>query len=225
MVEPVAQNGAPKRAQNRLAGAACLVLFALAAAALLSSIQQSTRQRIADNELAERLKSLQALLPTSVYDNEPHKDYMSAVDTGLLGSNKPLPIYRIRRGEQPIAAIVTAVAPNGFSGKIRILVSIDMRGKIIGVRAVSHSETPGLGDRIEAEKSDWINGFAGLSTTDPLTPEWILDRDGGNFDHLTGATVSSRAVLNAAKNAVIYFNANNAEIFSAPSEWQPETEQ
>lgn len=225
MVEPAAQNGTAKRAQNRLAGAICLVLFALASAILLSNIQQSTRQRIADNELAERLKGLQALLPASGHDNEPHKDFMFVTSADLLGSDKPVPIYRVRQGKQPIAAILTAVAPNGFAGKIRILVSIDVRGEIIGVRAISHTETPGLGDRIEAKKSDWIKSFAGLVIADPMTSEWILDRDGGSFDHLTGATVSSRAVLNAARNAVIYFNINSAEIFSAPSEWLSETGQ
>jgi electron transport complex protein RnfG len=92
------------------------------------------------------------------------------------------------------------------------------------VRVTSHKETPGLGDRVEATKSDWIKGFTGLTSVDPMASEWVLDRDGGSFDHLTGATVSSRAVLNAARNAVIYFNANSTEIFSAPSEWLSETD-
>jgi electron transport complex protein RnfG len=225
MAEPTAQSDTRKRMQNRFAGGIYLVLFALAAAFLLSNIQQSTRQRIADNELAERLKGLQALLPAAGYDNEPHKDFIFVNNADLLGSDKALPVYRVRRGERPIAAIVTAIAPNGFSGKIRILASIDVQGEIIGVRAISHTETPGLGDRIEAKKSDWIKGFTGLATGDPMTSEWVLDRDGGSFDHLTSATVSSRAVLNAARNAVIYFNANSAEIFSAPSEWLPEVNQ
>ena len=225
MVEPAAQTDTPRRAQSRLAGAIYLILFALAAAWLLSNVQQTTRQRIADNELAERLKALQALLTAGQYDNEPHKDFIFATSPDLLGSEKPLPIFRVRLGQQPVAAVLTTVAPRGFSGTIRTLVSIDVQGELIGVRAISHSETPGLGDRIEAKKSDWINGFRGLTTADPTTPEWILDRDGGSFDRLTGATVSSRAVLNAARNAVIYFNANSAEIFSAPSEWLSETDQ
>jgi electron transport complex protein RnfG len=224
MVEPAAQSNTPRRAQSRLAGAICLVLFALAAAWLLSSIQQTTRQRIADNELAERLKGLQALLPEGRFDNEPHKDFILVTSADLLGSEKPLPIFRARLGQQTVAAILTAVAPNGFAGKIRILVSVDMQGEIIGVRAISHNETPGLGDRIEAKKSDWIMGFAGLATADPTTSDWKLERDGGNFDQLTGATVSSRAVLNAARNAVLYFNANSAEILSAPSEWLSEAD-
>lgn len=225
MVEPDTQSDTPKRAQNRLAGAIYLVLFAFTAAWLLANVQQCTQQRIADNELAERLKSLRVLLPADGYDNEPHKDFIFVTSADLLGSRKPLPVYRVRRGQQPVAAVLTAVARNGFSGTISMLVSIDVHGEMIGVRIISHTETPGLGDRIEAKKSDWIKGFTGLTTSDPMASAWVLDRDGGSFDHLTGATVSSRAVLNAARNAIIYFNANSAEIFSAPSVWLSETDQ
>jgi len=224
MAERTDQTDAPKRVQNRLAGAIYLVVFALLSTLFLSNIQQATQQRIADNELAERMKALQALLPETGYDNEPHNDFVYVTSEDLLGSDERLPVYRIRRDGQPIAAVVTAVAPNGFSGIIRMLVSIDLNGEIIAVRVVSHTETPGLGDRIEADKSDWIRKFSGLATVDPMAAKWALDRDGGTFDHLTGATVSSRAVLNAARNAVIYFNANRAELFSAPSESPPETD-
>ena len=217
MAKPTEHSPAPRGARNRLTGAMYLILFAVAATWLLSNVQQCTRQRIADNELAERLKVLQALLPTGQFDNEPHQDFIYVTSADLLGSEKPLPVYRIRQGERPVAAIVTTVAPNGFSGKIRLLVSIDLRGQVLGLRVTSHTETPGLGDAIEASKSDWINGFTGLSTANPLASEWVLDRDGGSFDRLTGATVSSRAVLGAARNAVLYFNANSAELFSAPA--------
>ena len=157
------------------------------------------------------------MLPEGRFDNEPHKDFIYVTDPDLLGSDKPLPVYRVRMGSDPVAAVITAVAPNGFSGKIRMLVSINGRGQLLGVRVTSHSETPGLGDAIEADKSDWILGFVGLSTADPLTSDWRLDKDGGSFDRLTGATVTSRALLGAVRNAVIYFNANRDELFSAPT--------
>jgi electron transport complex protein RnfG len=219
MVEPAAQRDGSKTGQRRFAGAIYLVLFALAAAWLLSAVQQRTYQRIADNELAERLKSLRDLLPEGRYNNEPHKDFMFATSADLLGSDNPLPVYRIRRGAQPVAAVLTAVAPNGYAGKIHMLVSIDVQGKLIGVRVTAHRETPGVGDGIEVKKSAWIKGFAGLAAADPMVPEWLLERDGGAFDQLTGATTTSRAVLIAARNAVIYFNDHTEEIFSAPSEF------
>jgi electron transport complex protein RnfG len=222
MAESTEQNAKPGITQNRLVGAIYLVLFAIAAAWLLANAQKYTRQRIADNELAARLKDLQVLLPHGRFDNEPHKDFIFVTDAELLGSRERLPVYRIRRGQTPVGAVVTAVAPNGFSGKIRLLVSIDLNGEVLGVRVTSHTETPGLGDAIESGKSDWINGFAGLGTADPLENAWILSTDGGSFDKISGATVSSRAVLGAARNAVLYFNSNNAELFSAPSMTLPE---
>lgn len=222
MADTNEQDVMPRPLKSRLRGALYLVIFAIFAAWILSNIHQFTRQRIADNELAERLKELQALLPHGEFDNEPHKDFIFVTDPGLLGSNKPQPIYRIRNQGTPVAAVVSTIAPNGFSGKIRLLVSIDLRGEILGVRVASHSETPGLGDAIEADKSNWIEGFAGLAAMDPLSSAWMLDEDGGSFDKITGATVSSRAVLGAARNAVIYFNAHSADLFTTPSEPFPD---
>jgi electron transport complex protein RnfG len=198
---------------SRLRGAVMLVVAAMLAALLLSSLDRLTAPRIADNIAAERLKKLNAVLTPDSYDNEPHLDIVTALDPELLGSDEPLPVYRARRGEQPVAAVLTAVAPNGFSGYIHLLVAVDVEGIMTGVRVIEHRETPGLGDKIEAGKSDWIRGFRGLQTVDPLTDEWMLDRDGGTFDQITGATVTSRAVLHAVRNAVLYFDAHRQELF------------
>jgi len=213
--------------QSRLRGAAMLIILAMLAAALLSAVDQYTAPRIADNIAAERLKGLRAVLPADSYDNEPHLDIRMALSPELLGSNQPLPVYRARRGDRAIAAVLTAVAPNGFSGHIHLLVAVDVDEMVTGVRVIEHRETPGLGDRIEAGKSDWMLGFRGLqstalSTNNPLTEDWLLKRDGGTFDQITGATVTSRAVLNAVRNAVIYFAAHRQEIFQPMPNEPPE---
>ena len=103
---------------NRLRGAAALVIVAMLAAALLSTVDRLTATRITDNIVAERLKGLRAVLTPDSYDNEPHLDIVMALDPELLGSDDPLPVYRARRGEQPIAAVLTAIAPNGFSRRV-----------------------------------------------------------------------------------------------------------
>ncbi len=215
MNEPAAS---PARA--RLRGALTLIVAAMLAAALLSAVDRFTAPRIAENLAAERHKSLRAVLPPGSYDNQPHLDIIEALDPELLGSDKPLPIYRARLGAQPVAAVVTTVAPNGFSGPIRLLVGIGVDGTITGVRVLEHRETPGLGDKIEADKSSWIRGFRGLQSADPLTDAWVLQRDGGNFDQITTATVTSRAVLQATRNAVLYFGVHRQDIFS-PADDEP----
>jgi len=205
---------------SRLRGAVFLVMVALAAAALLAWVFDLTDERIAANELAQRLAALRAVLPDGGYDNEPHLDAVFVTSPELLGAPEPLPAYRARRGGEPVAVVLTAVAPNGFTGAIRMLVSIGTDGRVIAVRATAHKETPGLGDGIDADKSDWIDSFGGLQTENPLAREWILDKDGGHFDHMTGATITSHAVVNAVRNAVIYFNANRQELLTADVEPQ-----
>lgn len=195
-------------------GALFLVGFALLATALLWWMDQITGARIADNELQQRLAALRAVLPDGAYDNEPHLDSISVTSRELLGDTRPLPVYRARRGTEPVAAVVTAVAPNGYTGPIRMLVGIGTDGHTIAVRVTQHTETPGLGDDIDADKSDWVGSFRGLPTADPLSPEWTMTKDGGRFDHMSGATVTSHAVVNAVRNAVIYFNANREELFA-----------
>ena len=212
---------------SRLRGAVILIVLAMLAAALLSAVDRFTAPRIADNIAAERLKGLRAVLPTDSYDNEPHLDIRMVQDVELLGSDEPLPVYRARRGDRPVAAVLTAVATNGFSGHIHLLVAIDVTGMVTGVRVIEHRETPGLGDRIEAGKSDWMLGFRGLHSAVLLTSntqpdEWALKRDGGSFDQITGATVTSRAVHNAVRNAVIYFAAHRQELFQSAANEQPE---
>jgi electron transport complex protein RnfG len=204
-----------------------LILFALVAAVTLASIDRLTGDRIAANELAERLKALTAVLQVDEYNNEPHLDAITVTHPDLLGSDEPLPVYRARLDQQPVAAVMTAVAPMGFSGEIRLFISIYPDGEVAAVRVIEHRETPGLGDLIEHRKSDWIEDFTGLRTaelvTDPLAPAWTLDRDGGTFDRISGATVTSRAVLKAVRNAVLYFNSHQAEIFAPAVETTPAT--
>lgn len=199
---------------QRRRGGIFLVALALVAGGLLAYVEDITRWRIADNEAAHRLRALRAVLPEGRYDNEPHLDMIEVLSPDLLGSKAPLPVYRARLGETPVAVVLTAIAPDGFSDEIRILVGISADGYVIGVRVVAHSETPGLGDRIEIAKSDWILSFSDLKTDNLLAPSWVLRRDGGGFDHLSGATVTSRAVVNAVRNAVSYFNANSVELLA-----------
>ncbi len=207
---------------SRLRGALTLIVMAMLAAALLATVDRFTAPHIADNIAAERLKSLRAVLPVNSYDNEPHLDIITALDPEQLGSDKPVPVYRARLGTEPVAAVLTAVAPNGFSGYIHLLVAVRIDGEVTGVRVIEHRETPGLGDKIEAGKSNWMRGFRGLRLTDPLTDEWVLQRDGGKFDQITGATVTSRAVLQAVHKAVLYFAAHRQEIFTLNNDQQPE---
>jgi electron transport complex protein RnfG len=196
--------------------AALLVGFAVLGAVQVALTWDATEERIAANEQEFLLRSLADVLPAG-YDNAVHEDAITVTDSELLGTPEPVTVYRARRGGRPVAAVLTPTAPAGYSGPIRLLVGIRADGTLSGVRVVAHRETPGLGDKIEVERDDWILGFAGRSLQDPPPARWAVERDGGVFDQFTGATITPRAVVSAVRDALIYFERNRDALFAAPA--------
>ncbi len=193
-----------------------LALLAALGAALIAATDQLTRKRVAENEAAQIMKVLDALLPEGGYDNSPHLDIIRLTGAELPASNAAVPVYRARRAAAPVTAILTVIAPDGYVGSIRLLVGIRADGTISGVRALEHRETPGLGDNIELGRSDWIRLFDDRSIEDPAPAAWLTRRDGGDFDQISGATVTSRAVIAAVRDSLIYFAENRDMLFSEP---------
>lgn len=132
-----------------------------------------------------------------------------------LGLDAPEPVRRVRRGDHILAVIVPTVATRGYGGPIRLLVGIDRDGLVTGVRVVGERETPGIGDRIRADRSDWIQVFIGASRDAPPAAGWRVRREGGTFDAITGATVSSRAVVGQVRRALDYFHEDRKRLLQA----------
>jgi electron transport complex protein RnfG len=188
-----------------LISAAFLFLFAVAGSGLVSFTHDGTAQRIADNQRRALLKSVNELVPGDSYDNDIYSDIMYVRNPELLGTSEAVPVYRARKNGWPVAAVLVPVAPDGYNGDITLLVAIKLDGTLEGVRVLAHRETPGLGDSIEADRSDWIRGFSGKSLKNPQADQWKVKRDGGEFDQFTGATITPRAVVKAVKNALLYY--------------------
>ncbi|NJD31325.1 MAG: electron transport complex subunit RsxG [Gammaproteobacteria bacterium] len=201
----------PVRAGLLLAAAATL------AVGLVAVVHDLAQPRIEANENAQRVARLAAALGAERYDNDLLQDVVTARDPELLGTDEPVPIHRARLGGEPVAVLIEAVAPDGYAGSIRLLVAVGMDGRLLGVRVLSHKETPGLGDAIDERKSDWISKFAGRSLQDPAPERWRVRKDGGDFDQFTGATVTPRAVVHAVLNALVYFDGHRAAILAAPA--------
>ncbi|MGH8494543.1 MAG: electron transport complex subunit RsxG [Gammaproteobacteria bacterium] len=199
-----------------LAGAALLGLFAVIGAGTLAITERLTRERIAEREQAHALDTLNEVVAPERYDNDLLDDAITVLGPELLGTTAPVTVYRAWRAGQPVAAILMPVAPDGYSGPIRLMVGINVDGSISGVRVVAHRETPGLGDGIEIGKSDWILQFAGRSIDNPEA--WQVSGGGAAFDSLSGATVTSRAVVEAVRDALLYFEAHRDEIFNVPAD-------
>jgi len=200
-----------------------LLLFAVIGTALVSYTFDNTRERIAANERATLLRKLHRLILPEQHDNVLLDDAIAVHDETLLGTDEPVMVYRALKDAKPVALVIAAIAPNGYSGSIKLLVGINIDGTLSGVRAVAHRETPGLGDAIEEQRSDWVQQFNGASLENPPLDRWKVRKDGGDFDQLTGATITPRAVVQAVRNALLYYR-QHRDILFATDEQVPATE-
>jgi electron transport complex protein RnfG len=195
-----------------------LVLLAAGLTAMIAVVAGITHERIAHNEQAWITQRLDALVPPAMHDNDLLADSIAVTSPDLLGSAQPVRIYRARRGGAPVAAVIRAIAPDGYRGPIELLVAVGQDGRLIGVQVIRHNETPGLGDAFESRDVHWLDRFRGRSLTDPPTQHWTVRRDGGDFDAFTGATITPRAIIKAVRNALDYYQRNSQRIFALPSQ-------
>jgi len=194
-----------------------LGLIALLGTALLAGVNELTHERIIEQEKLRILQQLNEIVPGTSFNNDLLEDTIEINDETYFRHPAPVKVYRARMDNQPVAVLMTIIAPDGYNGDIRLLTGISASGEVLGVRVVSHRETPGLGDPIEIEKSNWILGFNNRSLQNPETDGWAVKRDGGQFDQFTGATVSPRAVVKAVHNTLLYFEANKQSLFDTPA--------
>jgi len=191
-----------------------LAVIAAVCTALVALTFSVTKERIVANEQAWLEQSLKPALAGVVYDNNLIESVLSIPLPHELPGNEPVLVYRALLQNKPVAALFVVTALDGFSGPIRLLIGIDFDGIVTATRVLRHHETPGLGDFIDSAKSDWIDQFEDKSLSNPDRLLWALGRDGGEFDQVTGASITSRAVVKAIKQTLLYFEANRESIFA-----------
>jgi electron transport complex protein RnfG len=192
-----------------------LLLFAVAGTALLAYTFDITRGTIEHNEQVAKLALINQALPKGHYDNHLMQDTVSLAPDTLLGTDEATTAYRARLAGKPAALVLEAVAPDGYSGKIKLLIAIRADGDISGVRVISHNETPGLGDYIDIARNAWIKNFDGTSLAKYNDGDWKVKKDGGKFDYMSGATITPRAVVKAVHKALQYFQEHRERLFAA----------
>lgn len=185
-----------------------LGIFAMFTVGLIAVTQQSTADRIAEERRRAQMSALTEILADGQHDNDMLSDTFMVEDRKLLSLPGPSEAYRGRQDGEVVAVILPVIAPDGYSGRIDLLVGIRANGELAGVRVLSHRETPGLGDKLELAKSQWILSFDGKSLSMPAPENWGVRKDGGAFDQFTGATITPRAVVQAVYRALQYFEEN-----------------
>ncbi|WP_159819458.1 electron transport complex subunit RsxG [Colwellia sp. 20A7] len=197
-----------------------LAIFAIVCTAIVGLVNELTKDRIQEQTQLQLLNTLHEIIEPSSYNNEITQDCVSVSST-LLGSSKNNNIvqkaYIARNNNSPVAVAITSTATDGYNGKIELIVAINIDNSISGVRVLKHQETPGLGDKVELKKSNWITTFNDKKLLSEQDKRWQVSKDGGVFDQFTGATITPRAVVKAVKNTLLFFTENKSTLLTLPN--------
>ncbi|MGB1327957.1 MAG: electron transport complex subunit RsxG [Porticoccaceae bacterium] len=193
-----------------------LAVFALITAFILASTDRLTEDRIAESERLAAQKALFEIIPLERHNNDLLLDIQPIPEKywSTLGLESGGDIHIARFDGQPVAAIIPSITPEGYSGDIAMIVGVNFDGSIAGVRVVEHKETPGLGDKVDVRKSDWILSFNGKSLSNPEPSAWNVKKEKGNFDQFTGATITPRAVIHQIAKTLEYFNQDKERLLN-----------
>lgn len=202
-------------AQSIRRSAIGLGLFAIITGGTIAFTQQLTEDRIQDQVARAEAAALYEIIPESQHDNDLLDETAVLPANDRLAIQGPVNAWVARQDGEPVGLILPAIAPDGYSGDIHLLVGIDLNGEVLGVRVTSHRETPGLGDRVELKKSNWVLSFEGRSLENPEPRGWAVKKNGGEFDQFTGATITPAAVVNAVEQTLVYFREHREAIITA----------
>lgn len=194
----------------RLGGLGLIAVLLLEAVFRLSApaIEESRRQR--------QREALALALPATLFDNPIEDDRIDVRAPRWLGDDSALAVHRGRRLGAPAGLVIEARAADGYGGPIHLLVGVDASGRVQGVRLTEHRETPGLGDYVDPRRSNWARQLSGRALGDPPLAGWRLRRDGGEFSHVAGATLSPRAVVGAVRRVLQFADRHAESLYAAP---------
>jgi len=203
-----------------------LAVFALITAIILASTDSLTRDKIAESERKAAQRKLLEIIPIERHDNDLLMDVQPIPQRfwAQLGLKSGGDIHIARRDGLPIAAIIPAITPDGYSGSIAMIVGINFDGTIAGVRVTEHRETPGLGDKVDLKKSDWILDFDDKSLVNPERDGWDVKKNGGTYDQFTGATITPRAVIYQIAQVLEYFSEDSERLLIEAAKATPEVQ-
>ena len=192
-----------------------LATFAVCTTLLISGTFLLTKDRIALEQRKAEQKALLQIIPRDRHDNSMLDDTIAVGPSASgLGLKKDKQIYIARQGDAVVAVIIPLTASDGYSGDIDLIVGVNVDGTVAGVRILTHKETPGLGDKVDLKKSDWVLGFNGKSLLKPALPGWAVKKDKVEFDQFTGATITPRAVVGATLRALQFAQAEHSRLFA-----------
>ncbi len=206
-------------AQSVLKNAGGLALFAFITAGVIALVQLFTSEQIAQNIALAQAKALYEIVPESKIDNDLLTTTVNlssdtkTMNMNLLGDHEDIVKVHVGIKDKKVHSLIfPAMTKHGYTTDIHLLVGVNIDGSVAGVRIVDHKETPGLGDKIELKKSNWVLDFNGKSLTMPSLENWKVKKDGGEFDQFTGATITPRAIVAAVKGVLDFYQEHKVQL-------------
>ncbi len=196
-----------------------LAIFAIACTLIVGLVNELTKDKIKAQAQQQLLNTLHSIIEPNRYDNDITKDCVNFSTAALneQTSDAIQTAYIARKAGKVIAIAMTNTAPDGYNGDIDLIVAVSIDGKVSGVRVLNHKETPGLGDKVELRKSNWITSFTGKKILSDTDSRWAVAKDDGMFDQFTGATITPRAVVKSVTQTLLYFKANQQALLTRPN--------
>jgi electron transport complex protein RnfG len=200
-----------------------LSIFAVVTAGIIAFTQINTADKIDTNIALAKASTLHQIISEDRHDNDLLTDIILINDSSVVADDGPTEAFVARKKGKAVAIILPAITNNGYTGRISSLVGINADGTIAKVRVLTHQETPGLGDKVEVKKSGWVHQFESKSLNNPDITRWAVKKDHGDFDQLTGATITPRAIVKSVLASLQYFEANRDRLL-APLEQAAEVQ-
>ncbi|MFO1368379.1 MAG: electron transport complex subunit RsxG [Marinagarivorans sp.] len=190
-----------------------LTAFACGCALLLGGIYQWTQAPIRQQQMRIQQAALDEIIPATEHDNRWEQDFFILLDEDwrALGQPNERKVFIARRGDSVVGFILPIKTNQGYSGDIELLLGIYTDGRVAASRVVAHKETPGLGDKIDIRRNNWISSFNLKSLHNPEEALWYVKKDNGVFDQFAGATITPRACVAAIKQGLRVFEARNIQ--------------
>ncbi len=202
--------------RNLLVNTLPLLIICLAAVVGIYALGNFLEEKITRNKHMPIVAISGQVLPLD-YDNDLPADRIRVSMSTYFGTEAAVNVYRARHGGEPVGLIFSPVRGRGYNGIVEMAVGVQYDGTLGGVRILEHRETPGLGDQVHQDNSPWILGFNGRSLANTPEAGWAVTKDGGIFDHISGATSSQRAVIRAVEHTLTYYTANRQTLYSGNS--------
>jgi electron transport complex protein RnfG len=187
--------------------------FALVCTGLVAMVNHFTKDTIAQQQRHHLAQVLDQIVPYNIHDASVSQRCILVNSPEFLGSKNDLSAYLISQDNR-VAIAIEAIAPDGYNGEIKLILAVDEHNTLLGVRTLSHQETPGLGDKIDLRKSPWVTAFAGEAFSDD-DKKWKVKKDGGQFDQFTGATITPRAYIKAMTRALTFVKDNRQALMTS----------